>query len=178
MNHDDFLLLLTRNNAEMDLLLGQLDHPGLLSQKAPESGNQGWTILEILEHILLTEYSIYSMLLSANGTISEQQEIFGKERMEKALIDKRDRKAIAPEYLHPKGVLQDSADFRQQFISLRSKLQQAVQSAALEPYNRVFTHPRLGNLTIIDWLYFLIRHTQRHILQIQDIIQAHSPENQ
>jgi hypothetical protein len=40
--------------------------------------------------------------------------------------------------------------------------------------NRMFPHPYLGNLTMVDWCYFIISHADRHCLQIQDKLQINN----
>ena len=36
--------------------------------------------------------------------------------------------------------------------------------------NRVHKHPSLGEMTVSDWLWFMIRHTERHLEQVKEVI--------
>ncbi|MBL7884376.1 MAG: hypothetical protein JNL69_09930, partial [Bacteroidia bacterium] len=42
---------------------------------------------------------------------------------------------------------------------------------AIENEKQTIQHPRLGEMTKLDWVHFLMAHTKRHVLQIEEIKQ-------
>jgi DinB superfamily len=129
-----------------------------------------WSILEILEHLYLTDNIIFTIISRPTIDISPSSEIVGNEKMKTILVDQRDQKLITPEMLKPVGKINNLAVFEQVFLSQRETLKNNISTGKLTIDNRVHKHPILNDMTIIDWLNFTIHHTQRHIEQIKDLL--------
>lgn len=130
-----------------------------------------WTILQILEHIFLTENVICRIITKPSELKSEQPEIFGNEKIERILLNPEARKIIAPEFLWPKGDIKSVDIFEIKFTENRKLLKQAIVSGKIIIDNRIHTHPFLGAMTISDWLYLIIHHNKRHLNQIKMLMQ-------
>lgn len=126
-----------------------------------------WSILEILEHILLTDRVVYALLTGPSHP-GEKPEVLGSEKMKRYMVDMRSRKAKAPEELLPKGEIKNNAEFIEQFLKQRAFLVQALETGKIIMDNGVIKHPALGDLSKRDWLNFVVQHAQRHLLQIKD----------
>lgn len=130
----------------------------------------GWNILEIIEHLYLTDNVIYTVISRPSETIHSSSEIIGKETMQKILIEKRSRKITTPDVLQPKGEIKDLTTLVDIFISQRETWKRDLSTGKISIDNRVHMHPIMGKMTIVDWLNFTVHHTQRHIEQVKDII--------
>ncbi len=130
----------------------------------------GWSIYEILEHIYLTDKIIFSLISTPSENKSDTNEIIGTIELENVLIGKKYHKVKSPEILNPKGVIHDIQDFKNIFSKQRESLKVNLESGKIKVDNRIFKHPFLGEMTVEDWLNFVIFHTKRHIKQIEEKI--------
>jgi hypothetical protein len=131
-----------------------------------------WSILEILEHITITDRVVISLLQRPSEEVHIEEEIYGKQKLERILVRLREKKIISPEGLRPKGVLKSVPEFENLFVPNRNTLKSMLQNGSIVIDNRIYLHPFLGNMTVSDWLYFVIHHTERHTKQIEDISKA------
>lgn len=138
--------------------------------KLNSTKNGQWSILQIAEHICLTDEMIHSMLLSHTDSVHEKEEIIGDEKLKKILVGGRSHKVLSPGALIPKGSVKDYDTFKELLTMQRAAIVQNLQEGVLVVDNRAFKHPFLGEMTISDWLYFIIHHTQRHHDQIKDLL--------
>lgn len=165
MNITERLTLLDINTSETLKLAKGFTRAQLLLKK-----QGGWSIIEILEHIVIVEGGCYKLLTKNSESVAETVELFGHEKLNKLLIERRERKVQAPEGLHPKGAIKDVASFEQQFLLQRNFLKQNIDNKKIIVDKRTHKHPFLGDMTISDWLHFVPMHTQRHLEQIKDIL--------
>ncbi|POR14444.1 hypothetical protein BWK58_15435, partial [Flavobacterium columnare] len=130
---------------------------------------ENWNIPEILEHVYLTDQIIFSIISKPSSTISTQTEIVGNDKIREGLMDKRkEQKILAPEFLLPKGEFKEMTILTEVFINEREAFKIALKKGEVLVDNRVHKHPKIGDMTIVDWLNFMIHHTQRHIEQMKD----------
>ena len=92
----------------------------------------------------------------------------GNEKLQQILLAEQKAKVKAPEILEPKGIINDTSTFERLFSEQRNLIKQAIENAEIVIDNRLHKHPMLGEMTISDWLYFLIHHSQRHLEQIKE----------
>lgn len=128
-----------------------------------------WSVLEILEHLYLTDRVIFTIISRPSETISPSSEIVGNEALQKILVEKRGHKIISPDMLQPKGEIKDLDALVNLFTSQRETLKKDLLGNKIVIDNRVHKHPFLGEMTIADWLNFTIHHTQRHLEQINEL---------
>ena len=162
MNVTAYISELDKNTGDIMQLLKEC--PEALLEKKQEGE---WSILEILEHILITDRVVYN-LLTGPCEPGEKPEVLGAEKLKRYMVDMRSRRAKAPEQLLPKGEIKNNAEFIEQFLKQRAFLVQALETGKIVMDNGTVKHPMLGDLSKSDWLNFIVHHAQRHLLQIQD----------
>lgn len=150
-------------------LLAVIDE--LSVDKVVEHNGSGWSVLEILEHIYLTDKAICQVVSKEANTSSQVKEIVGQAQLKRILVTERNSKIEAPDMLKPKGDFQSIADFKTAFLQLRNTLKSDMSTERLKVDNRVHRHFILGEMTIADWLNFILFHTDRHIKQIEELKQ-------
>jgi hypothetical protein len=131
---------------------------------------ESWNILEIIEHLYLTDKVIYTIISRPSKTINSSTEIVGKEAIQKVMLEQRGEKITSPDILKPKGEIKDITILVDMFVNQRNTWKNSISTSEILIDNRVHKHPLLGEMTISDWLNFAIHHTQRHFEQIKDII--------
>ncbi len=162
---DDFINKLDNTEAEISALLSSYS-PTELTQKH----GTNWSILEILEHICITESVICEIIKGSTHYINESKEIIGSDKLNKTLLLQRNIKIQTLESLKPKGRFKDIETVERNFLESRKKIKNDLKTGRICIDQRVFKHPYLGDMTISDWLNFLVYHTQRHIQQIKENI--------
>lgn len=154
--------------------------------KAPElqhfnSKNEFWNILEILEHIILVNH--YLIILILKGTKKALKNVQGR-NMKKELenyelsCDNLEEIGInnsfqwnAPAHMVPSG--NESLDkiherLKDQEKQCRNTLLQLKDGHGVL-YQTTMNVNLLGKLDVYQYLYFLLKHMQRHIGQMEEI---------
>ncbi len=161
----DITKYFNRLNENNKNLLQTID--GIVEEKLSIKDNVNeWSVYEILEHIYLTDKIISKLISTPSKNQSDTNEIIGSEELEDVLIGKKSPKVKTPEMLNPKGIINNIQDFKNIFLEQRNLLKMNLESGKIKVDNRIFKHPYLGEMTIEDWLNFIIFHTKRHIKQI------------
>ena len=162
MNLTEYISELDKNTGDILQLLKEC------SEEQLEKKQEGaWSILEILEHLLITDKFVYKLLLAPSEKQGESVEIKGG-KIKFYMLDRRDIKAIAPLNLVPKGDIKNNAEFIEQFLKQRAFLVDALENGKIIIDNGITKHAVMGDLSKTDWLNFLVHHAERHVLQIKD----------
>ncbi len=162
-------LLSYRKSAETTLLRsvkGLTD--AQLNWKANDSS---WSIANCIEHITLTEKSIFDWAMSTlkeAADASKKNDVKNTDDQVKAMIESRDHKAKAPEPLKPMGKLGNPEKSLQAFKEQSTNLDQYIQSTRDDLRNH-FAQTPVGTVDAYQLLLFLTAHTKRHTAQIQAI---------
>lgn len=134
-----------------------------------------WSILECAEHIFITEIIVVQLLLQAmqiegDALANTAQERLGKNKIQTILHD-RSQAYNAPDMVRPRGEIKSISEFRDLLSKTRQQLVGAFNSQQLN-FNctKTVKHPLLGDLTVLDWMNFLLSHAERHRLQIEEIL--------
>lgn len=165
MNIENYIQKLDSNQNELFTVLALCSTENLTIKE-----NDKWNILEILEHILITERALLLMILKSSHQLSVDPEIIGDEKLRTILVENSYQKWLSPENFHPKGKLKSIDDFRIAILKHRENFKNQLLLGNLMIDNRKFEHPYLGFMTVIDWLNFIIYHTERHFKQIKDLL--------
>ncbi|MCH5687253.1 DinB family protein [Niabella sp. W65] len=159
-------LLAYRKTAETTLLASV---KGLTEKQLNWRANDSsWSIANCIEHITLTEKSIFDW---AMGTLKEtadpakKAEVKNTDDQIKAMIESRDHKAKAPESLKPMGKLGNTGKTLQTFEQQSASLDQYIQSTKDDLRNH-FAQTPVGTVDAYQLLVFLTAHTKRHTAQI------------
>lgn len=142
--------------------------------------NGGWTVLQILEHIYLT--NLYLLILIEKGSrkairnynhLDVNSEIrnysFDKEKFEK-VGEYRAFEWVRPEHMEPKGDL-NLYEIRESIIQ---QYQQCLHYLNLMKKGEgllcktTMTVNELGKINVYEYIYFLSLHAQRHLTQMKN----------
>jgi uncharacterized damage-inducible protein DinB len=135
-----------------------------------------WSVAEVLEHLHMVEHSCARVIArqaaearaaghpAETATSSKLGALDGND-----LRDRSTRRA-APERVVPSGTLSGDAA-RSAVDRSRAELHEAISAAdglALESVR--FTHARLGELDLYQWILFIGHHEARHTAQVVEIV--------
>lgn len=168
MDTQHYFELLAANTKELVNRLENYNSDALRFKQANE-----WSILEIAEHIAITDSMVLGILQSDSQRDHEADERFGSARLEKMLVTMRNRKVTAPNALEPRGQMLETTQLVSAVSATRTVLRDSILNGAIQPGPKVYPHPVMGDLTVNDWLYFIVHHTERHLQQMDDQFQRY-----
>jgi len=144
-----------------------------------------WNIREVLEHISLTNYFLLLIINKSTRRALERKRATNtiilpadyQDKFDKIdVIGSRSFGWIRPEHLEPSG-LQDMRDIR---VLLKQQFAQCMYNLSLLKNGEgmlVLTNMsvnHLGKLDIYQYIYFLTKHIERHIRQIQRLAKQYA----
>ena len=172
MNLDKYLTELDQNTNKLISQISEYSK-GTLESKS----EHGWSVMEILEHLFLTDEYVYNLLSQPSSQKAKSGKIIGhKFLMKELMVGNKIILSKSPDNLSPRGSFENLSAFIFAYALIRKKITQDLTSQTIVFDNRTYRHPILGNLTVADWLYFIMYHTDRHMLQINNIIQNTCPQ--
>ncbi len=133
---------------------------------SPEKGR--WSAAQILDHVIISEGFI-TKLLDSQGTPCNDREPDEKILTVRALFTDDDLKLTAGEPIQPSNDEKNPGEQLDTFQTLRNLQLQILENHKLEHKVKLFHHPKFGELTRGEWLWFNILHSQRHTRQIQSL---------
>jgi DinB superfamily len=132
-----------------------------------------WSVLEVAEHIMLTEGILYGAMekaLASKPNSEWETKTKGKtELLEKALVN-RTTKAQAPESIVPTGKL-SRVEVIARLKESRAKTIKFAEETQLPLKVHTLDHPFpvFGTLNAYQWLIYIPLHNIRHNLQIAEV---------
>ena len=157
-------------------------------QKTYKPKDGGWSIIEILEHVALTNQ--YLMILIDKGIKKSlnkledadlekevRDSIFEKDRLDEVGIHKSFT-WIRPEHMEPTGDI-DEQKLRVKLIGQFATCQENIDRI---PNGEGVLHRikmsvnDLGKITVYEYLYFLGKHAERHIQQMEKVKREYEGE--
>lgn len=142
--------------------------------------DNGWTILEILEHIALTSH--YLMILIDKGTNKALQgstdssldDLIRSFDYDLAKIDRigmhKSFEWIRPEHMEPKGEKSEpeiKSELIGQLNRCLNQLEKLKNGEGLLHKTTMTVHD-LGKINVYEYIYFLSKHAERHLAQMQE----------
>jgi hypothetical protein len=135
-----------------------------------------WSVAEVLEHLVMVERAVLKacarQLAAAReaGLAEETDATSIVQAMPPDRVANRERRLVAPDMLHPKGITATEA--WTQLEATRAQFRHFVVSCdGLALGQIAFAHPTLGTLNLYQWLLFAAGHHARHAAQIREIAQ-------
>lgn len=141
--------------------------------------NQGWTIREILEHIELTSHFLLILIdkgakkalntvhkLDFEKVIENYQ--FQKDKLDEVGIH-LSFKWIRPEHMDPKG----EKNLDEIRTGIKNQLERCLTHLKNMPngegilYKTTMTVNNLGKIDVYEYIYFLAKHAERHLTQME-----------
>lgn len=130
-----------------------------------------WSVIENIEHIFLVDVGIAKVLATPAQQVSSENkntELFSDERLNSMLVN-RSFKAPAPDFVYPKGRFKNREEAAQNITIIIDKIIHHLNTNNVEQETHTVKHMVLGEMTKTDWIHFLVHHTQRHILQLEEV---------
>ena len=124
-----------------------------------------WSAGEIAEHILLLETRSNEGMLTARP---------GNRPFDLKIIPMRDglredeKKYAAPSIVFPKGESKNKESLLDALVQQREVLKSMIRQMDLSLITE-FRHPVIGSMSRLEWVYFHIYHTERHVRQLRSL---------
>lgn len=144
-----------------------------------QPNNGGWSILEILEHISLTSLFLLKLIDKGadkalrnvrNLSLEEEKNSyhFEVDKFEKIGLHKS-FVWIRPEHMEPTGEKSEFAIKDELVTQMNRCLNQLINLKNGEGllYTTTMSVNNLGKLTVYEYIYFLSKHTERHLAQME-----------
>jgi hypothetical protein len=144
----------------------------LLSSFGPVAFNTipfpgSWTAGQVGAH-LFKSYEGIPQLFKIPGVKTERDPGAKKELIKTDFLDISIRMQ-SPEFIVPEQKTYDQALLLQQLSNIADRIVEVAEKLNMSEECTAFTLPVYGNLTRLEWMYFLSFHTQRHIHQLKKI---------
>jgi hypothetical protein len=131
-----------------------------------------WSVAECVEHIALSEKSIFAWGQSSLKNPAEPAKRAEIKLDEKTMISRitdRSGKVKAPEFLQPKRNFATVAAAVKAFTEQRTKTMAYVKITQDDLRNHFVVHPLLGTLDAYQVIVMTAAHGKRHTLQIEEL---------
>jgi len=138
-----------------------------------------WSIAGICEHLLIAERSTYNLVTAKiitdenNRQIEESQKVTNEEIIAKIMDRSPEARVKTPAPFEPKGAIASPNEFIQAYTEARDKNQVYLKQTEDELTSYYFDGPA-GRTSAYQWFIILGAHAQRHLLQIQEVMQDHN----
>lgn len=126
-----------------------------------------WSAAQIAEHLLMLDVIANKAL--TGKTITTNRPPDEKINLIKTAMSDINTKRIAPEIVQPSAELKDPQIMMEEIKIQRAILHKLIGEMDMTEACIGFKHPGLGTLTRLEWVYFTIYHTRRHLQQLQEI---------
>lgn len=127
-----------------------------------------WTPGQLTEHILKSDQGLGEFLRAADG-LTERDPAEKVSEIRDLLLN-FDIKLTAPDFIVPGNGPYRKEDLLDQMKSNTAYTLEATRNMDLETLNEDFELPVFGKLTRLEWLYFNMYHTQRHLFQLKNMV--------
>jgi uncharacterized damage-inducible protein DinB len=141
-------------------------------QRAYRPAPDCWSVEDCLEHLILVETRVTDSMervLKSPPEPDKAATVVGKERrILKAVPDRRTR-VKAPESVAPAHRWPGFDELLGEFLKTRERSIQFASNTQADLRSHFFPHMVFGDLDCYQWLVFLSVHTERRVLQIEEI---------
>jgi hypothetical protein len=145
---------------------------GITEEDATRRTAEGcWSVLECMEHICVTEDSMYEAFVNRIPCVNEP----GRRDREDEIIrgtPLRQEKFTAPERLRPTGRFSTVADALEHFTRARARTIEYVERCDRDLRLYRAKHPTMGEITGEEFLIIIALHPARHANQIRETREA------
>jgi len=166
--YDRLYLELKQNTDEYRAVIDSLDNASCIYKPSAEK----WSVYEVLEHITASESDILKVFLRKDSKyhLENSDAIYniGKDVLYAALKD-RSQKMESPGHVVPTGRYGSFDDCRLIFFDHRSHMLSLLAEGQILFNNDMHRHAVIGPMTRLDWFYFMLFHSARHLEQIYEI---------
>jgi uncharacterized damage-inducible protein DinB len=130
------------------------------------------SMADLLEHVCLSETRTVQLLALPSAQIAPVREIYGDAMLRQILLSYTDKPRLtSPETAELQGSVTSYAAFERRFVAQRQQLSTQLASGRLVVSNQAHKHAYLGEMTLMDWLYYLVHHASHHHHDIRELAQ-------
>jgi hypothetical protein len=165
MTIEDITELLKQNTVDTLTIAKNIEAPYPLYEV-----QNGWSGIQILEHLLLTDKLIMTLIFCEPQGLADHQFLVGEKVLRKSMVEEPGN-IEAPRPIHPTGSIETIAQFIEEYSTMRTDMEARIKNSSHLPPNRYYKNRIFGNMTYSDWLLFIIYHTVRHHNQIKKLNQ-------
>lgn len=126
-----------------------------------------WTAGQTLQHIVLVAGG-FAGLLFGKTKISNRPHDQLVGQINQVLLDLKP-KMVAPEFVVPEAKIYDKQDFSEQLNIIEAKVAKAIAELDLSMICLDLEIPKMGNISRLEAINFIISHTIRHTYQLDSI---------
>jgi hypothetical protein len=130
--------------------------------------HDSWSAAEVVEHVVKVEY-LLNIILLGNRKAANNRKPDEKIETIKAAFQDYEKKYTAYGPIIPDTNLKDKDELVIKFEKNRINLKEIIKKEDLSLICLDFNHGVFGELTVFEWIYFNIYHSERHRHQIQNI---------
>lgn len=132
-----------------------------------------WSIAETAEHVILAETGsgklIRGKITREPATPDQLAAAEGGEARVDARLARRGTAFPAPDFVMPTGRWRTPREMVEVFEESRNATIDFLLATEIDLTRHVAPHPALGPLNGYQWAYFLVRHAERHVDQIEGV---------
>lgn len=138
-------------------------------QLAQRPSADKWSVFEHLEHLFVAEKGAARIMQGPSVADDRDKEAI-RAHIDKWLTD-LSAKYAGGNSLDPKGRFQNYDEWRAAFVANRDAMLQSAETLGYNERCTAFPHPYFGQLTRAEWLIFNTQHADRHMAQMQALLQ-------
>lgn len=138
----------------------------------PEDG--GWSVAEIVEHIIIVEGALKGMLegkIKAGENLDQKAEVKMTDEQVVGLITDRSSSIQTQDQFQPTGKFSESKEAIEAFDSQRENIVDWLKDSDADMRNYVNEFP-FGKIDAYQTVLFMAGHTERHTAQIEEVKSA------
>lgn len=130
--------------------------------------SDSWSIMEILEHLNVTESYMTEKIIEILQNVQENQPVRVKPM--DSVLD-RSKKYKAPEFLEPNNISTNIEEILEKLNKSRQNLFEIITKNKHKDFSLISAkHIAFGTISVEQWIKFIALHEKRHIHQIIEII--------
>jgi hypothetical protein len=126
-----------------------------------------WSTGEVLEHIIRLD-GFMIKLLEGESKPTKRNPEDKLEFIKRGFLD-IEKKYNAPKFFIPRENNQNKNDCLENIIVNRKKISELVIQSNLSGTYPDIIHPVFGEMSSVEWIYSIIYHSERHMIQIKRI---------
>jgi hypothetical protein len=134
-----------------------------------------WSIAEILEHLVLFERFIRGAvlkMLESDAEAEKAPEVAAKLPEVLRIATSRESRIETRDVVRPSGRWPDTSAMISMLQRERAKTIALAETTEADLESHFFKHLSLGDLNAYQWLVLMAKHSERHVLQMEEIKQA------
>jgi len=166
MNYQDVAITLENGTQRLLDLINSVPKRVFQQETSPEK----WSIAKVCQHLINTDNNITRILTEPTSPTVDRNPEAKLEKIKDSLLNEK-KKMKATGVLVPKKIMKDKHHAIHGIMKPRDQMLLIIHRNDLSRTCPGYSHPQFGIMTAIEWVYFCIYHSDRHIKQIERLLQ-------